>query len=140
MLYALTYDIQIPADTLKYQGCPEEPKLAILAHCAPPPGRYRVKLMQIWSERNTNDDELSALTDRENGLQSTNPNFLVRYGNVRKDHIGILNCKDDFRYLRLPLCTVQPCITKLSLLRHHFHQLQSLSGIVLYLLSFLNIP
>ena len=28
-------DIQIPTDTLKYQGCLEEPKLAILAHCAP---------------------------------------------------------------------------------------------------------
>ena len=32
-------DIQIPTDTLKYQGCLEEPKLAILAHCAPPLGR-----------------------------------------------------------------------------------------------------
>ena len=30
-------DIQIPTDTLKYQGCLEEPKLAILAHCAAPP-------------------------------------------------------------------------------------------------------
>ena len=25
--------MQIPTDTLKYQGCLEEPKLAILAHC-----------------------------------------------------------------------------------------------------------
>ena len=25
--------MQIPTDTLKYQGCFEEPKLAILAHC-----------------------------------------------------------------------------------------------------------
>ena len=29
-------DIQIPTDTLKYQGCLEEPKLAVLAHCALP--------------------------------------------------------------------------------------------------------
>ena len=28
-------DVQIPTDTLKYQGCLEEPKLAILAHCVP---------------------------------------------------------------------------------------------------------
>ena len=33
----LHIDIQIPPNTLKYQGCLEEPKLAILAHCAPPP-------------------------------------------------------------------------------------------------------
>ena len=30
-------NIQIPTKTLKYQGCLEESKLAILAHCAPPP-------------------------------------------------------------------------------------------------------
>ena len=26
-------DVQIPTDTLKYQGCLEEPNLAISAHC-----------------------------------------------------------------------------------------------------------
>ena len=31
--YAYNNDIQIPIDTLKYQGYLEEPKLAILAHC-----------------------------------------------------------------------------------------------------------
>ena len=35
MLYHI--EIQIPTDTLKYQGCLEEPKLVILAQCAPPP-------------------------------------------------------------------------------------------------------
>ena len=40
MLHAEIIDVQIPTDNLKYQGCLEEPKIAIFAHCAgvPPVG------------------------------------------------------------------------------------------------------